>query len=409
MRLNILFILSALLVLFQSCKKEKTYTNNEGNISEDKAIAVSRIFFRSIGVSNKSSFAVDSTISIDDKNIQIPYLYIINVKPSGFIIVAAQRTVSPVLAYSTDGTIDLTVKNEAFWSWVAAWQNTMFAARTDSLNRAENQWNALTSIAQSQEMPPVTISKTIGPLLETRWNQLDGYNDSLVNEPVPVSIPGFGPLPDTISYYTYYPQNCTSSKNGHPPTGCVVTAVAQVLKYWAYPALYAWDVMPGEITDSSTKEGRSEIARLMRYVGENVDVWYSCQGSGASIGNAMSALINYGYNSGIQEYTYNENCMKSMVTDNLNHLMPVVFYGRVKKINEGHLWVCDGYKYLVYCNSRDYQAADSSVYLHMNWGWGGYADGWYLYNNFKNNYYFENNTVVCNIFPMKNAKIKYTR
>ena len=103
----------------------------------------------------------------------------------------------------------------------------------------------------------------LGPLMTTTWGQRKPYNDSVRFEGCPTA--------------------------GTAPTGCVATAMAQVMKFHEFPANYNWANMPDNT-------GTTETATLMRDIGEAVDMQYSCGGSGAYMNDAASAFSNdFGY------------------------------------------------------------------------------------------------------------------
>ncbi|MDZ7898455.1 MAG: C10 family peptidase [Arcicella sp.] len=188
----------------------------------------------------------------------------------------------------------------------------------------------------------------VNPLVSTQWGQWSGYNDET-------------PL-----------TGCNSS-NGHAPTGCVATAIAQVMNYHRRPTRYNWDNM---------QAGNSALTTLMKDIGEEVNMNYGCDGSSASTENeAASSLTGDFQYSSAQYGSYNY----SIVVNELNNSRPVILKGGSQSgwwifstYVDGHAWVCDGYNEYYFCD-----VGVTYLYLHMNWGWGNSGlDGLYSFNNF---------------------------
>lgn len=199
----------------------------------------------------------------------------------------------------------------------------------------------------------------VSPLLSTRWGQGEGYNDSLDSK------------------------NCINYLNGRPPVGCVATATAQILKYWSKSdPRFNYINMPNIIYSSGTHA--SEVARLMKFLGNNSSLGmdYDCEGSSpgiTGINRVTSTLVNnFGFTANSPE-VYNSSKFDKIVNE-LNNNRPVILDGTRKSWFQiknwkvfthnlsGHAWVCDGYKIEIVCNKTTY-------HLHMNWGWNGKSDG----------------------------------
>lgn len=183
----------------------------------------------------------------------------------------------------------------------------------------------------------------------------------------------------------YYNDYCPTGTYAcsHVPTGCVATAMSQIMYYWKYPASFPWSTM-------TTTTGNSAVANLMQQTGSSVGMNYSDTGSGAPTQNIGSSLRDtYGYQSVTWgDYNY------SSVMANLNAGEPLVLqgytghaysglfgWGTEYGTGEGHAWVCDGYQNTFY---NDCITSGQSSLLHMNWGWNEFYNygnsnynGWY--------------------------------
>lgn len=228
----------------------------------------------------------------------------------------------------------------------------------NAMDSADPRYGGRSNVTFILEKNNDYIYKSKSPLLQTTWDQENGYN--------------------------YYIPN-------KYPVGCVAVAMGQIMKYHEYPLRYDWNSM-------YNTEPTVATAAFLLEIGINVDMNYSPNGSGSNIDKALSAFKNkYGYVSSkkIAHSAY-------IVMDELDQFRPV--YMRGDASTEGHAWVCDGYEYSYYRNKRqiviledtsyngsepnEMSYLDSTIddrshmlFFHMNWGWGSSHDGFYADNN----------------------------
>lgn len=181
-------------------------------------------------------------------------------------------------------------------------------------------------------------------------------------------------------------------------TGCVATAMAQVMYMYQWPekgcgkneyeftyldsfyrvktfelsrdfsqSTYQWDKMLKTYDGNATKEQKDAVAQLMYDCGAASNMDYGPT-SGTYEYNAVSALVkNFSYDTSICEERrcyYDDDVWENMVYENLSKGMPLIYVGAISG-GAAHAFVCDGYK------------ADDNMY-HINWGWGGLDDGYFL-------------------------------
>jgi len=179
------------------------------------------------------------------------------------------------------------------------------------------------------------------------------------------------------------------------PTGCVATAMAQIMKYHSYPekgegyngysftpttgtgvylsadfsdTYYDWANMIDIYSDEAgyTDEQATAVATLMYHCGVAVSMQYTPSGSGALMAEAATALRNnFSYNENIgihyRDYYSDKEWMKLMYEE-LDNGRPVLYAG-TDASSGGHCFVIDGY--------------DDNGLFHVNWGWGGNDNGYY--------------------------------
>ncbi len=343
--------------------------------------------------------------TIDDSKGR-PAFYIFDYEgdTGGFSIVSADKREAPLLAYSDNGDFDVDNLEElppSLMSWLSMMEDEISAIREDisavSVNSedAALEWNdmELSAIALQQSdpnsrtsiicpqgarcddpgnpTPPPPI--TVGPFLQTTWSQGCGYNDNT-------------PATSNAGY-------CYNA-----PTGCVATAMAQIMRFHQYPSRYNWALMPNSVNSQGAS---SKLARLMKDAGVSVGMNYGSNSSGTQtdkVDDALRSTFSYSSASWIDN-SYSQETIKS----NLNSRRPVILRGKSEKncflgifcdYDGGHAWVCDGYRtYNTECCGY--------LYFHMNWGWGGSYDGWFGFNNWNLSSYAFNykRAAVVNIKP----------
>ncbi|HBF18971.1 MAG: hypothetical protein CMI36_07600 [Owenweeksia sp.] len=404
---SVLALLMALLVLV-SCSKEERSNHTPGqpdqadvslqlakkvarNFAHDQAFlhhpdpkALNRADFRSSrGFDSEKEVKETTTIFGSDG---LAAFYVIQMQPEGFVVVSATRREVPILAFSETGYFNTNpqfIQSCGLYDWIEDHKARAVELRQSQKKsipgEIEKQW----SYAAPPEDEEIiisggTVQEQKGPLMATTWGQGVGYNN-LVND---------GNL------------NCSGYSNGNAPAGCVATATAQVMRYWAYPTnAYSWSSMPNG-------SGSNETSKLMRDIGNYVGMSYSCTGSGAQTGNARNVLVNnYGYASTATYVGYNA----STVVSQLNYFSrPVILRGRTPDNSSGHAWVCDGYKRNKYISIHnpgtryEYETYTySPTYFWMNWGWSGISNAWYHYNDFTpgSSDYNRDRKMIINIHP----------
>lgn len=276
------------------------------------------------------------------------FLYVFNKGDNGFIVTSADDRMPAVLGYSENGAFDPSNESPEFKWWIS-----QYAAQAEAGLKTDRM--VLSSA------PAKAPKANVDELLTTRWDQDSPYN-----------------------------LDCPSDGGERCVTGCVATAMAQVIKYHGYPAngngtaSYVWngntlsydysnanfdyqnmlDEYP-RYDDTYTQEQQQAVANLLYACGVGVNMNYGTDASGASdiyIPYALKEYFNYDKDiQFLQRDYFTASDWDDIVYAELAAGRPVIYGGQSN--NGGHEFVCDGY---------------DDGYFHINWGWSGYCNGWFL-------------------------------
>ena len=294
-----------------------------------------------------------------------PNLYIFNAE-QGFVVMAADDCVQPILGYSLTGKFVAENMPTNVSGWLQGYNDEIQYA-IDNKMSASAETSRLWKDLSEGNSKAAKATIVVDNLLTTTWDQLPLYNNLC-------------PFNQTYQELTV--------------TGCVATAMAQIMKYWNYPShgigshsyhlnpygtltadfgntTYDWTNMPSSLLSGSpTAEQIHEVAQLMYHCGVSVEMEYgvaSTGGSGAVTSFVADALQRYfNYQSCTFKYkANNEANWVNMLKTELNAGRPLQYSGRGS--GGGHSFVCCGY--------------DSDNKFYFNWGWSGNNDGFYALNN----------------------------
>lgn len=344
------------------------------------AKTVAETFYQSVANQSQKSSSVSMNLAYECKSDmsgqksvkeEIAYYYVFNASDNkGFVIISGDDKVSPVLGYSTNNSFDATHIPDNVKKWLDGYRSEISYAIQEGISASDEiseEWSALKSGI------PIAYQKSttaVSPLLSTTWDQSPYYN-------------ALCPYDNTEGALTV--------------TGCVATAMAQIMKYWNYPTkgsgyrsyvhdqygtlsanfaatTYNWSAMPNNVSSSNTA-----VATLMYHCGVSVDMDYGTASQGGSGAYTFldDAYIQYGYidaRTALKTYFgytnvvgYNRDDFAlatwiSKLKTELDAGRPILYAG--SGTGGGHAFVCDGY--------------DNTDKFHMNWGWSGYYDGYFV-------------------------------
>ena len=280
-----------------------------------------------------------------------PAVYVFSRANEGFVLVSADDKSRSILGYADEGvfrTDDLPA-NVRFWL-------DMYS------HEIERASKSVASGAVSSRSEYATTYTAVSPLCSATWDQGAPYNDLCPTKSGERCVTGcVATAAAQVMYANQWPKKGTSS---HSYTWNGQTLSADFSK-----TTYQWSKMLADYSGSSTTTQQSAVATLMYHCGVACEMNYGTSsegGSGANTSLMAQALNTYfGYDAGIitlpKDYMDADVMLDKMAAD-LQAGHTILMSGRTVN-DEGHAFVCDGIQ--------------SNGYLHINWGWGGYCDGYF--------------------------------
>lgn len=349
------------------------------SIDEGTAKTVGANYLMSVGVQGVKSPADLSTSYIattPNGSKVINNYYVFNIAGgNGFVMVSGDDLIIPILAYSDNSSFDISAISPAAADWIDGYKNQITYTVTHNLDAREGTPEKWAQLIKGSKTNAAAKTTAVAALLTTTWDQ-----DS------------------------YYRAQCPSGT----VTGCVATAMAQILKFWNWPSVgsgmhsythptygllsanfgiteYNWTAMPNSVTSSNPA-----VATLMKHCGVSVNMNYGTAASGGSSAptiNASSSQVNcaeYAFKTyfhykptvkGVTRYgsypgssdSFTTAAWISLLQGELTAGRPMLYSGF--GTSDGHAWVCDGW-----------QVAGNL--FHFNWGWSGTGpNGYYSVDN----------------------------
>ena len=311
-----------------------------------------------------------------EKSENIDFFYIVDIFPSGFILVSANKNSVPIIGFSFKNNLNLNQLPPQLERIIKSYKKNIEEIILNEISSniyIENLWQKYTNINLINRN-----FREVVPLITANWDQGGQWNDMCPDQTL---------------------------------VGCVAVAMGQVMYYWGnpsqgegYTAYFHQNYGPISINfedyyydfdNMEDNNATSESQILLYHAGAAVNMDYSHWGSGASVcwegPSAQDALINH-FNfiddtACDTRINYDDEGWFNNLVEQLDNGWPMIFRGYGENDGPGHAWNVDGYQ--------------EGGYIHCNWGWGGSSNGYFYINNLNGGGYnfIENQAVLKNIFP----------
>lgn len=330
-----------------------------GVVSQQQAASIASLFMNQ---------RMGQLAGFDAANVQInevsldglPGYYVFNYANGGYVLVSAEDAYVPIIGYASQGSFIIENQSADFRSFMENYEHQIRYLRQHGIQAdaaISSQWH------QYLQGDFVTGDRSVSPLVPSKWNQNYPYNGLCPED-------GAGP-------------------GGHVYSGCVATAMSQIMYYWRWPiqgtgqhsyyygsygnisadfgaSTYDWLQMAG-----STQVFNYEMAEIQFHCGVAINMMYGPGGSGAYSEDVPEAIIShFGYHPDavtIHRDNYSTADWEAIVTGQIDAGTPLYYSGCS---NSGcHAFVCDGYD------------NNTPRLFHFNFGWSGQSDGYYTLAN----------------------------
>ena len=333
-------------------------------VTKQQALAKAQTFMQSKGIVLKGELnAVNGPKRVGAlRDDEAAYYVFNNRQNGGFVIVSGDSRTKDILAYSDTGTFDMDNMSPEMAYILETYAHDIGLLGVD--NSENESGGILMRSAGAVTQTPVQ------PLLTSKWDQGAPYNR-------------------TAPIYTY-----SSGTTARCYAGCVGSAVAQIVYYYrnrlpaktqveipaytcsngvkvpkvAKGTAFNWSSMWDEYVASLTTTQLNAVANLVFYCGSACKSEFGPSKTNAPLSKVKSALVDYfGFSSDIKLVTrsdYTAQRWEQLLIDELVAGRPIFFNGISYSVN--HAFLLDGY--------------DGAGYFHVNWGWGGRANGYFAIN-----------------------------
>lgn len=338
------------------------------SISAEQALEYSLIELTSLTQTNADPSQMKLVIQKEYNELTTLYIFS---SPQMYVIASGNDDAPGLLAYSLEGGFSADISPSMEW-WL------------------EQYSQSIGTLSEPVEAPQKQNRSAIPPLISSKWDQCAPYNKLI-------------------------PQH-----HGNTPyTGCVATAIAQIMRYHKWPnkgkgtiqwtcnrdyashdhifnfeeAAFDWENMLNEYTGGGTVAQENAVAQLMYASGAAAKMQYGYGASGSFIYLAASGMIDYlKYDQGMEylesKWFQSLDEWDAICYSELSKGQPILYGGENDIMHTRHAFVLDGY-------------SEEGLY-HINWGWGGENNGYFKLTDFSypGGNYRLNHSMVRGIKPM---------
>ncbi len=311
---------------------------------------------------NKSNLFTDEVQTLKFNDIPTMYVFERNHTP-GYIVVAADKRIYPIIAYSFESDLYAESMPPALNWWINQRSEQIAKTVVEKATVDEKvmqEWDYYLTNGFNKSL---NLYQSVTPMLNSKWNQGCFYN-----ELCPVDA------------------NAPEEACGRVWVGCVAISMGQIMKFHAYPEhgsgfqsythskygtmsvdfseqTYNWDIMEESLTEPGVNQ---EVAKILHHCGIAVKMNYGTDGSGSqTVDAAFSLSENFKYSSYLSHQMkekYPENVWAEILKEELRARRPLLYRGYNEK-DGGHAFVCDGFQ--------------GNNHFHFDFGWGGAGNGYF--------------------------------
>lgn len=335
------------------------------SFQQAKAIAEKQAALLGVTIDQKAMAKVRKQGDKGEMNLSQQSYYVFpNANSKGFTIVSGDDRLPEIVGYSSQGSYDENNLPEGFVSFMEAYQNLYNRVNLGDAEALKNL--AEIKAWRNKKNASAASTSAVAPLLgNIEWDQTSPYNNMC-------------PRYDSVHVAA---------------TGCVATAMAQVMAYYKYPKqlkadipgyVNRWNGIPMEIPTITREEGvydwdnmlpkynkeanatqqqKDAVAKLMYHCGAAVQMNYGPESAAAVSASKLAKYFGYDADlmMDLNRSTFSLDKWMQIIDTELAAGRPVLYGGQAS--DGGHQFICDG--------------KDGEGLYHINWGWSGSQNGYF--------------------------------
>jgi hypothetical protein len=391
---NITYYVAALLLFVPACLEGQdaaTATTRQSVVSRGDTI-VSPALARAIAETYQLPVARHvrtSSVRLDAH--QRTAMYGFNFEEGGFVIVGGDFEFAPILAYADDGMIDVSAPLPGLDIWEDNTQLAIEAVRGRSAADDDERRGMVEQDREHREawlelLDQLAGRRDVDPAEVSRAREIASPDVCYECPPPPPKCTVTGTEFHDKLMASQWGQGCgynldtpttgVASNCYHSPTGCVATAMGQVVHYHRHDG--PWFNFDVTMANGEIGPGMAERAMLLHVLGVYSYMNYGDYASSASTANANYTMQNFGYST-VYDNVY---VPYSVINPEVASGRPVLLTG--SSASSAHMWVVDGTKRKILGPSGCQPTGSQTLkYFHYNWGWNGTYDGWYYEGDYR--------------------------
>ncbi|HNQ68688.1 MAG TPA: C10 family peptidase [Bacteroidales bacterium] len=341
----------------------------------DIASAERIVLHKLISTSKNTNYSIKDIYPISEN--EIIYFYLVELAPTGYFIISADDNLPPVIAYSFENNSDIQSSITGFFKFdLKTRLEAVNFLPEEVIKERKAMWNKLLSDDYTRdrefEQWPEEGTTPTGGWLESSWNQGSPWNAMCPIDPV-TSVRSYTGCPATAmamilnyhktSNYLYFTDEDDYNHNyagrnfrfdddwetiGFPSFTILNTYLATLNSHW-------------QNLEAITNEDMAALSFACGLIAHQV---YTSEGSGTfSVSQAYDAYMRINCSTALL-YTESDEGLFPTLILNMQHALPAHLAIVDEGWTMGHNIVVDGY--------------NTDNYFHINFGWGGTYNGWYL-------------------------------
>lgn len=330
-------------------------------VTKADALGRAKAFMESKGISFEADAnVIDGPKKVSAGHAESPYFYVFNNESNGgFVVVSGDDRTVPIIGYSDKGHFDLEMMSQ--------FEGTLFDTYKEEMDlldkKGENGGAPLLAKAVNTSTTPTTFP--VRPLLKTQWGQDEPFNTYAPKKGGQLCHLGCTSV--CMAQLAYYYKDRMETKwpeavSGYTANGVTVSSIAK-------GTAFNWNNMAEVYEGKATTNFNNACKFIFNCAVALKSVFAAGDDNGtkASLDNFRSAISTYfkfksSYSGFVYRSGYSYDRWKEMVLDELYQGRPVP-YTAFRSSGSGHIFLVDGY--------------DGGDFFHVNWGWGGYCDGFF--------------------------------